>query len=348
MEKILGIEGVGIFDDFFELGGDSLVAVQLVSELNRTIQVKLSAHSLLENATIAALSESIQAVLTNNTRNTQSGLQKALPQSLVKMQAGNPLKKPLFLVHPIGGHIYIYRDLINSLGIEQPVYALQAQGIDGEVQPLTQIEEMATHYINALQVVQPDGPYILGGHSFGGLVAFEMAQQFYALGQRIVLLFMMDTVGPEQSLIEQEDSDDVRIIAYALGLDGNLVLPVPPEQFSQLDLEEQIRYFYKHSKTANQVYPEEFIPHIRHFLDVIKANNQAMNDYIPKTYQGKLLFFRAQERDTYLPTNPERNWIDLAVEGMDIYDISGNHTSMNFSPNVEATAKVLRTYLDKQ
>jgi len=347
-KKILGIEGVGIFDDFFELGGDSLVAVQLVSELNRTIQVKLSAHSLLENATIAALSESIQAVLTNNTGNTQSGLQKALPQSLVKMQAGNPLKKPLFLVHPIGGHIYIYRDLINSLGIEQPVYALQAQGIDGEVQPLTQIEDMATHYINALQVVQPEGPYILGGHSFGGLVAFEMAQQFYARGQKIVLLFMMDTVGPEQSLIEQEDSDDVRIIAYALGLDGNLDLPVPPEQFSQLDLEEQIRYFYKHSKTANQVYPEEFILHIRHFLDVIKANNQAMNDYIPKTYQGKLLFFRAQERDTYLPTNPERNWIDLAVEGMDIYDISGNHTSMNFSPNVEATAKVLRTYLDKQ
>jgi acyl transferase domain-containing protein/thioesterase domain-containing protein/acyl carrier protein len=345
-EKFLGIERVGIFDDFFDLGGDSLMVVQLVSELNRIIQVKLSAHSLLENTTIAALAESIQPMLIADTSSNQSGLQKALPQSLVKMQVGNSLKKPLFLVHPIGGHIYIYRNLTRSLGNQQPVYAFKAQGVDGETQPLTQIEAMATHYINAMQVVQPEGPYILGGHSFGGLVAFEMAQQLHVLGQEIALLFMMDTVGPEQSL-EPEDSDDIRAIAYALGLDANLDLPVPSEQFSQLELEEQIRYFYEHSKTDNQTYPKEFVSHIRNFLYVIKANNQVMNDYIPRTYQGHLLFFRAKERDKYLPTNPEHSWINLATE-VDIHEIPGNHTSMNFSPNIEIMTKILKTYLDNQ
>jgi acyl transferase domain-containing protein/thioesterase domain-containing protein/ubiquinone/menaquinone biosynthesis C-methylase UbiE len=338
--KFLGIERVGIFDDFFELGGDSLMAVQLVSELRRSTQVELSTHTLLAKSTVAALAESIQPMPTND---TQVGLQ-TLPQSLVKIQAGNPLRQPLFLVHPIGGQIDIYYDLAHSLGTEQSVYALQAQGIDGETRPLTQIEEMATHYINALRVVQPEGPYFLGGHSFGGLVAFEMAQQLHALDQRIALLFMMDTVGPRQLLIGNADSDDVIMLAYALGV--NFELPVSSEHFNQLELEEQVRLFFEHSKIANRAYPDDIISHIRNFLDVIKVNHQAMDNYVPKTYQGRILFFHALESDTpYLPTNPEHSWVNLATEGIDIHEVPGNHTSMIFSPNVEVIANFLKTYL---
>ncbi|MEK8019651.1 MAG: alpha/beta fold hydrolase, partial [Candidatus Parabeggiatoa sp.] len=262
--KFFGIENISIFDDFFELGGDSLMAVQLVAELRRSIQIELSAHSLLENRTIAALVESIQAV-----NDVKVGLDlQALPHSLVEIQAGNSLRQPIFLIHPIGGQIYLYRDLARRLDSEQPVYAFKAKGVDGEGQPLTQIEEMATHYLNALRMFQSDGPYILGGHSFGGLVAFEMAQQLSTLGQEVALLFMMDTVGPDQVLIDNKDSDDVRVIAYALGLDSNIDFPVPFEQFNQLPLEEQIRYFYEHSDMATQAYPsDEFISHTRHFID---------------------------------------------------------------------------------
>jgi len=341
-EKFLGIEHVGIFDDFFELGGDSLMAVQLVSELRRTNKVELSAHNLLEKSTVAALAESIQSIPTND--DTQVSLQ-ALPQSLVKIKAGNPLKQPIFLVHPIGGHIHIYHDLAHCLDIEQAVYAIPAQGVDGKTRPLTQIEEMATHYINVLRVVQPEGPYFLGGHSFGGLVAFEMAQQLHALGQRITLLFMMDTIEPKewQLLIGNTDSDEAKDMAYALGLNININLP---EHFNQLELEEQIRYYFDKSKIAKQVHSEEFFANIRHLLYVIKANHQAIKNYVPKTYPGRILFFRALERDANLPTNPEHSWVNLATEGVDIHEVPGNHTSMNFSPNVEVMANFLKRYLN--
>jgi thioesterase domain-containing protein len=154
----------------------------------------------------------------------------------------------------------------------------------------------------------------------------------------------MDSVGPE-TLPETGDFEDVKVMAYALGLNVNIDLP---EDFRQYSLEEQIRYYLKFSEMAvNQTYPEEFISHIRHFLDVIKANNQAMENYVPKNYPGKILFFRASERDEFLPQNPERSWGNLATEGMDIYEISGNHTSINFSPNVEKIVNILNTYLDK-
>ncbi|MEK8017790.1 MAG: SDR family NAD(P)-dependent oxidoreductase, partial [Candidatus Parabeggiatoa sp.] len=342
-KKFFCIDSIGIFDDFFELGGDSLMAVQLVAELRRTIQVDLSAHSLLENPTVAALVESIQTLEDVNVK-VSVDLQ-SLPHSLVEIQAGNSLRQPVFLVHPIGGHIYIYRDLASRLGNEQPVYGFKAKGVDEETQPLTQIEEMATHYINALQVIQPKGPYILGGHSFGGFVAFEMAQQLSRLGQEVALLFMMDTVGPEYVLINNQDSDEVQLIAYALGLDINIDFPIPSKQFNQLPLEEKIRYFYEQSDIAGKVYPfHEFISHTRHFIDVIKANNQAMNHYIPNIFHGKILFFRAQD-DQLLPSNHERSWIHFATEGLDIHEVPGNHTSMNLSPNVEVIANLLKAYL---
>jgi acyl transferase domain-containing protein/thioesterase domain-containing protein/ubiquinone/menaquinone biosynthesis C-methylase UbiE len=337
-EKFLGIERVGIFDDFFELGGDSLMAVQLVSELRRASKVELSAPSLLEKSTVAALAESIQPMSAND---TQVSLQ-ALPQSLVKIQAGNSLRQPLFLVHPIGGDIHIYHDLAHSLGIEQAVYAFRAQGVDGETQPLTQIEEMATHYINALRVIQPEGPYFLGGHSFGGLVAFEMAQQFHALDQRIALLSMMDTHWPSPLPVGNADSVDATVVAYTLGLDIYLDLP---EHFGQKELEEQIRYFFDNSEAAKQANPDEFIYNIRHLLYVIKANHQAANNYVPKTYSGRILFFQARELEAFMSMKPELTWRDLATEGVDVHEVPGNHTSMNSSPNVEVMANFLKTYL---
>ena len=338
-ENFLGIDHVGIHDDFFGLGGDSFLAVQLVAELQKTLQVELYIHSLLEKSTIATLAESIQAMPTEDT--PASSLM--LPPSLVKIQAGNPLRQPIFLIHPAGGRVYFYRDLARCLGPEQPVYGFEAQGVDGKAQPLTQIEIMATHYINVMRVVQPDGPYILGGASFGGMVAFEMAQQLDALNQKIALLFMMDTAGPGQ--VSKENIDDVTLLAYALGLGLKPKLQISQEHFYQLDLEEQVRYLFKSGEIAKRAYPNEAISHIHHFLHVLKTDNQTMDNYVPKTYQGKILFFRARERDTFMPTNPENYWKNLATGGVDIHEVPGYHVSINFQPHVAVMAKKLKTYL---
>jgi acyl transferase domain-containing protein/acyl carrier protein len=174
-EKFLGIERVGIHDDFFELGGDSLMAVQLMSELRKTLSVKLSAHSLLDKPTIATLAEAIKPMSADTNKAMAQVLQST---TLVEIQAGNKQRQPLFLVHPAGGHVYFYRDLAHYLESEQPIYGFQAQGVDGETQPLTQIEAMAAHYIKALRVVQSEGPIVLGEPLLEALWPLRWANNF--------------------------------------------------------------------------------------------------------------------------------------------------------------------------
>src|SRR5262249_30812166 len=105
-------------------------------------------------------------------------------------------KPPLFCVHAAGANVLIYRPLARHLSPDQPVYALQAQGLDGIKLPYTNVEEMATHYIKEILTVQPNGPYFLLGASFGGLVVYEMAQQLIAMGEKVALLVLFDTYFP--------------------------------------------------------------------------------------------------------------------------------------------------------
>ncbi|HID99343.1 MAG TPA: amino acid adenylation domain-containing protein, partial [Thiotrichaceae bacterium] len=196
-QQFLGIEQVGIYDDFFELGGDSLLAIQLIPKLRETFQTEVSANNLLNSPLIATLAEFIEET-TSSAPDVSRPVRQALPANLVEIQKGDSQKTPLFLIHPIGGHIYIYRDLAYHLGSEQPVYGIQAQGFEGEAEPLSRIEDMATLYINAMRTRQPEGPYFLGGTSFGGMIAFEIAQQLQTLGQEVASLIMMDTPGPGQ------------------------------------------------------------------------------------------------------------------------------------------------------
>jgi acyl transferase domain-containing protein len=172
-QEFLGINQVGIHDDFFDLGGDSLLAVQLIPKLNETLQKSLSPHSLLQSSSIAALAALIKdnADLSDN---SNQPLQPASESLLVEIQRGS-FKQPLFLVHPVGGHVYIYRDLARYLGSDQPVFGIQADASFLETESFTKVEEMAARYIEAVRVQQPEGPYFLGGSSFGGTVAFEMA-----------------------------------------------------------------------------------------------------------------------------------------------------------------------------
>jgi acyl transferase domain-containing protein/thioesterase domain-containing protein/acyl carrier protein len=339
-KKFLGIEQIGIHDDFFELGGDSLIAVQVVAELRRTIQVELSAHSLLEKTTIATLADLIKPTSINN-RQISSQI---LPSSLVKIQSGNPLKRAIFLVHPVGGHVYVYRDLARCLGTEQPVYGLQAQDIDLETASQTQINKMATRYIEALRTIQSEGPYLLGGSSFGGVVAFEMAQQLHAIGQKVALLALIDAAGPGYMPIEFED--DVDILAYLLMV-GDNDSSVSAEKIRHLNSDERIKYFLAHGKTANKLLPGQKLEEFHDFMRMFESNLQALRDYrVKQTYPGKIVFFRATEREEFNHPNPERGWFDLAKGGVKVYEVPGNHITMNYSPHVEVMAKQLKTYLD--
>jgi amino acid adenylation domain-containing protein len=178
---VLGRSDIGINDHFFMLGGSSLVAVRLIARIQQHTGHRLPVASLFTHATIAAQSALIQSQQDRGT------------QLLVPIQ---PLgtRSPLFLIHPVGGNVLCYRLLAEALKPDQPVYGLQAPGVDGESVPEAgwTIEELAQRYIAAIRSVQPHGPYAIGGWSMGGVVAYEVAQRLSADGETIRMLTVID------------------------------------------------------------------------------------------------------------------------------------------------------------
>ena len=172
-EKILDVKTVGVEDSFFELGGHSLLAVRLFAQIENRFGKRLPLAALFQAPTIEQLA--------NVLRETAAAKSWS---SLVAIQPHGS-KPPLYCIHAAGANVLIYRPLSRHLGMDQPVYALQARGLDGQQQPFLHVEDMAAHYIREVRAFQPEGPYDLLGASFGGLVIFEMAHQLRAQGQQV-------------------------------------------------------------------------------------------------------------------------------------------------------------------
>lgn len=181
-QELLGIdEPIGIRDDFFALGGHSLLAVRLMAQIERKLGVKLPLATLFEGATIEWLAGRI----------AETGAADVRWPTLVPLRSsgGNP---PLFLLHGRDGELLYYRDLVNNLGPDQPAYGVQPVGLDGEEQPFLSVQEMAAHYADELQGFQPEGPYLLAGLCFSGVLAYEVAHQLERRGHPPALLALID------------------------------------------------------------------------------------------------------------------------------------------------------------
>src|SRR5207249_8411 len=180
-QDLLGVESISPDQNYFDLGGDSILAVQLFAQIEKVFQIKLPVATLFEAPTIEALAQI---------------LQREAPASgwspLVAIQP-NGSHPPFFCFHGAGGNVLIYRELAKYLGPDQPFYGLQSQGLDGTCAPLTKIEDMAALYVKEIRKAQPHGPYLLGGYCGGGTIAFEAAQQLRAKGEQIALLALFDT-----------------------------------------------------------------------------------------------------------------------------------------------------------
>ena len=183
-EQVLGIKPIGIKDNFFDLGGNSLQAVNLFTQIKKIFGKNLPLATLFQSGTVAEIAQIIR--------------QKewlAPWESLVVIQPdGN--KPPLFYMHAGGGNLLVYRDLAYSLGLDQPVYGLQPRGLDGKYAPHNRIEEMAAHYLAQIRLIQPNGPYFLAGLSTGGNIAWEIAQRLHAQGEKVALLALFDSNAP--------------------------------------------------------------------------------------------------------------------------------------------------------
>ena len=242
----------------------------------------------------------------------------------------------MFCIHPGGGNVLCYQDLVYNLSSEQPFYGLQAVGLNPQNQPHTTIEQMATHYIQELQTVQPHGPYFLSGWSLGGLVAFEMAQQLSHQGEQIALLALLDTSPP--SITSQEPDDDAALLLDLLAEEKKFSL----EQLRQFGPEEQLIYLVEQAKQKNLV-PEDFdLAQACHLLKIYKLNAQVGQNYQPQYYSGSIVLFKASETDTDL----ESPWNEL-VEHLETYVVPGNHQNMTKLPHVKILAEKLQKSLEQ-
>lgn len=338
-EKVLGVQPIGVRDNFFELGGHSLLAVRLVTEIEKVFGKNLSLSTFVEAQTLEQ-----QASLLRQQE------ESAPRRSLVMIQPGTT-KPPLFCVHAVWGTVLFYQKLVRYLEPDQPFYALQAQGLDGKQAPRTSVKEMATHYIEEIRRVQPEGPYWIGGYSFGGWVAFEIARQLREQGQEIALLAIIDTAAPGYHK-PTSISDDGKPKTF---LDRSLF---HLRKLLKLSLQDQLAYLWErllwHLTIGKlSIFYKIYLRYLRRspqdlrLLDVAAANNQAAKSYIPQAYPGQLTLFRATDKAAGFGNDPDMGWTQLATGGVKICEISGSHIQIMEEPQVGYVAEKFKLYLDK-
>ncbi|RUS94201.1 hypothetical protein DSM106972_093980 [Dulcicalothrix desertica PCC 7102] len=346
--EVLGVERVSINDNFFDLGGNSLLAVQLIEQIHKQLKRDLPLAALFLNPTIAQLA-------------SQLCLNDAQPWSPLVAIQPNGENPRLFCVHPIFGVVLPYFELAHYLGKNQPFYGLQPVGIDGESTPLTRIEDMATCYIKALRTVQPNGPYFLAGWSFGGLVAFEMAQQLQSNGDEVALLALLDTAAPISS--NQPSVGDVlkyiftvaarNIWSFLLDYCYLFIASNSKNKFVKKIVSNILSRFLQGDTAIANLLSDESKSQILNeltispMLRIFQANTQAVLNYVPKVYPNRITLFRTNVHQGAVQ-NLNDCWDALTSEGVDTHIIPGNHLNMLKAPNVETLAQQLKACLLKK
>jgi NAD(P)-dependent dehydrogenase (short-subunit alcohol dehydrogenase family) len=203
-QDLLGVSPVGVTDDFFALGGHSLIAVRLFAMVRRAFRVDFPISILFEAPTIAACAALIEARI--GTPDTAPKAPERRFTHLVAMHdgAGGP-GQPFFLVAGMFGNVLNLRHLAHLIGGDRPFWGLQARGLYGDAPPHATLTEAAADYIAELRQVQPRGPYLLGGFSGGGLTAWEMAHQLEQAGEEVSLLALLDTPLPMRPALTRAD-----------------------------------------------------------------------------------------------------------------------------------------------
>jgi thioesterase domain-containing protein/acyl carrier protein len=337
-EKILNVRPIGLQDNFFDLGGNSLVAVRLFSEMRKLFDRSFPLSVLFQAPTVEKLADMIR-----------KGGWTPQWSSLIPIQPGGS-KPTFFCVHGGGGNVLIYRELARHLGKDYPFYGLQARGLDENSDCLTTIEAMAEAYLKELLELQPEGPYYLGGFCMGGQVAFEIAQRLVHYGQQVNLLFLMDThnynpVKPGVSVsekvvnagaennVESPGSTRPEIKSQPDRTAGNLKLAFR-KQIEKLRIAvEQIFRLNSHRDISGT--REEHISRI---------NDQAFLSYAPSEYSGKITVCQPRRRLQFL-RDPLNGWGGVAAQGLEIIEIAVDPGAIFVKPYVQQLAEILREKL---
>jgi len=321
--ELLGVRRIGARDSFFDLGGNSLVALRLFAAIRKRFGVTLPLATLFEAPTIAGL-----ACLLTEQGDAHAGLEAgAVWSPLVRISDGAAKTTPLFCVHGAGGHVLCFTRLAASLNGEFPFYGMQAQGLDGKLPTHETVEDMAQCYLAAIRKVQPQGPYLLAGYSGGGVIALEMAQQLKQGGETVGLLAMIDTLDPTEMRSPITVLDRARqfhrvSLRQLWNWPRNRLRDLRDARFARTLAGQRVdEAQMMDARTVDAV--------------MVGAHFRAQSLYQPQTYDGDILLFRATEVGTYFLRSGDALGWDKYVKGrIDVVSFAADHKSILDEPAV--------------
>lgn len=307
-QRVLQLSAVAVDDNFFDVGGDSALALELFHEIALAGGRELPPVMIYHAPTIAALAAMLEQPTT-----------PSVP-ALVELKAGSE-EQPVFIAHGLGGSAMDFFQIVKLIQTPRAIYGMQARGIDGLDEPFDRIEDMAQYSLDAVKRLQPHGPYHLVGFSLGGLVALEMAQQLIAQGEKIGLLAMLDSYPHVSHLSRMQRArlwarQTWRRIAKRLQWLG----VTPPYQ------------------TTLDVIPSPALQHFR------ESAFLALERYEPRFYPGKIDFVRAAI-PTDFPADPAAVWSHLALE-FNVKTVPGDHLGI-MTTHFDGLAGAISEYLQE-
>ncbi|MGF7209876.1 amino acid adenylation domain-containing protein [Skermanella aerolata] len=343
-EKTLKLRPVGMQDDFFKLGGHSMLAVNLMAQVEKEFGRELPISALFRHPTVEQLAQCLREDA------------EARPWSpLVPIQISGDLP-PFFCVAGGGGNVLYFHELAQNMPQDRPFYGLQLRGVDGLAEPLTSVEDIAADCVAAIRQVQPHGPYWIGGHCFGGLVAFEIAQRLDALGEEVALVAILDAPAPVgcqdrlNTICAMDDADWLAKIGSVLSEGTGQDLGIDPDELRTLPLDWQLAYVQERMNDAGLLPPGGGIAQVRGFLKVFVANSKAR--YAPRDFRPvPIALFQAGEfHADYDYSAAERHgaglgWHAFSKGGVTVHQVPGNHITMLSGPNAAELARRLAAHL---
>lgn len=342
--SILKIDKIGTQDDFFAIGGHSMIAVTLIIKIEKEFGIRLPLATLFDQRTIQRLAKIIE-----------NGVTPDKWRSLVTLRPGGS-KKPLFLVHGLGLNVLLYTTIINYLDPEQPVYGLQAKGLNGVDKPLETIEEVASYYISEIMNVDREGPYQLAGYSLGGQIAYEMGRQLKEMGKQVSFVGLFDTVA-ESSVSHLPISLQIKLkSSYLLNyLSWNISYFFKAAKESRISvirrrwrgLEKKVRGLDIKVSGQEKVSKGERRELPKYLRKVHQANLRAGRNYILRPYHGPVHLFKAAHQTFYIADPVNYGWAEYATGGVIVHETPGEHSSTFAPPNDKYFASILQKSLDE-
>jgi amino acid adenylation domain-containing protein len=331
-QDVLSQSPIGVMDNFFDLGGDSIAGLRLISRIRKRFDKDVPLGVLFEGGTIAQLASVIES-------DQQYGY-----RALVPLHTGGT-KSPLFLVHPLGGHVFCYTQFAQQFGTDRPLYALQARGFREGEDPFPSIEEMAAHYVREVTDFQPQGPYHLGGWCLGGTVAFEMARQLTARGEDVaqVVVISSSVLQSHPDFAPAMANDDTRLLMHIFGHN----LPLSVDELRKLSPDEQLALIFAEAKTANVLRSDiQSLDQARRLIQIYKAHAGASLRYAWPAYSGPVVLFKGEE--DHLPDTPQGDmgWGLVAPIDLQVRVVPGNHYTILVQPNVAIMSQQIRALMD--